>query len=433
MKRGAIPTWLAGLAALLAGTLVSVHAANPVVQWNAVALDAVRFANTPPPAASRNLAILHAAVFDAVNSLGGPYTGYRPQTNAPASASTEAAAAAAANRVLRFVWPQFSATFDAELQAHLFTLPPGPAQAAGVAWGRQVAEALVRERDFDGAHLGVDYRPKGGPGRWQPTPVLHASPLLPQWPGVKPFVLARGDQFRPPPPPALASAEWARQCNEVKALGAADSTNRTAEQTRIAWFWADGVGTQTPPGHWNSVAAQLAEARGLPLVETARLFALLNLALADAGIACWDAKYAYDWWRPVTAIRAADTDGNPATEPDPAWTPLISTPPFPDHVSGHSTFSAAAAAVLAAFHGGDEFAFTLRSDGLFGVTRSYGRFSEAAAEAGISRIYGGIHYHSANVDGQALGRAVGEYVAAHCLRPRTEARPAEPPPAPGNP
>lgn len=157
-----------------------------------------------------------------------------------------------------------------------------------------------------------------------------------------------------------------------------------------------------PSGHWNDVAAQLAEARGLSPLETARLFALLNLALADAAIACWDAKYAYDWWRPITAIRMADTDGNPATESDPTWTPLISTPPFPEHVSGHSTFSAAAATVLAKFHGSDRFSFTLRSDGLFGVTRSYNRFSDAAVEAGLSRIYGGIHFRAANEGGQAL-------------------------------
>ncbi|HMO64607.1 MAG TPA: vanadium-dependent haloperoxidase, partial [Verrucomicrobiota bacterium] len=324
--------------------------------------------------------------------------------------------------VLPFVWPQFAYTFDAELSAQLLGLPAGDARTAGVAWGRQVADALLRERDFDGANFGVDYRPAAGPGRWQPTPALFASPLLPQWAAVKPFALARADQFRPPPPPALTSAEWAQQCNEVKALGGTNSAARTPEQARIAWFWADGQGTPTPPGRWNSVAAQLAEARALPLVETARLFALVNLALADAGIACWDAKYAYDWWRPVTAIRAADTDGNPATEPDPAWTPLVSTPPFPEHVSGHSTFSAAAAAVLAAFLGGDEFAFTLRSDGLFGEARSYGRFSEAAAEAGISRIYGGIHFSSANVDGQALGRAIGQHVAAHYLLLRDAVR-----------
>ncbi|MCI0539608.1 MAG: vanadium-dependent haloperoxidase, partial [Verrucomicrobiales bacterium] len=177
-------------------------------------------------------------------------------------------------------------------------------------------------------------------------------------------------------------------------------------------------GTETPPGHWNRVAQQLAERKGLSLLESARLFALLNLALADAGIVAWDAKYAYDWWRPITAIRAADVDDNPATELDPTWTPLISTPPFPEHVSGHSTFSAAAAVVLAAFHGSDQFAFTVPSDGLFGLARSFNRFSEAADEAGRSRIYGGIHFQAANIEGQKAGRQVGEYVVGNYLRSR---------------
>jgi hypothetical protein len=398
------------------------RATPPVVRWNELALDAIRFANTPPPIASRNLAVLHLAIFDAANGLGGPCVAYRLHQNTPSAASGDAAIAAAANRVLRLSWPQFAYTFDAELSAQLVALPSGKNRDAGVAWGREVADSLLRERDFDGANFGVDYRASVGPGRWQPTPGLYGSALLPQWPGVQPFALARGDQFRPAHPPLLSSAEWAMECNEVKRLGAGDSAVRTSEQTEIAWFWADAQGTQTPPGHWNDVAIQLAEAKQLSLLETSRLFALLNLALADAAIACWDAKYAYDWWRPVTAIRAADTDGNPATAADPGWTPLISTPPFPEHVSGHSTFSAAAATVLAAFNGSDRFSFTLRSDGLFGVTRSFNRFSDAAVEAGLSRIYGGIHFRSANEGGQALGRAIGEFVAANYLLPRADLR-----------
>ena len=403
------------LCAAIIGSWLADTANGAVSRWNRLAREAIRFANTPPPIASRNLAILHVAVFDAVNGLTGRYVGYRGDSKAPTEALPEAAAAAAANRVLRFVWPQFTTTFDAELNAHLHSLPANQARAAGVTWGRQVADALLRERDFDGANFGVDYRPSSGPGRWQATPPLFASSLLPQWSNVTPFALVSGSQFRPGAPPSLVSTDWAQQCNEVKAMGSANSTARTAEQTETAWFWADGPGTETPPGHWNRVAVQLAEARNLSLLETARLFALLNLALADAGIACWDAKYAYDWWRPVTAIRAADTDGNPHTEADPSWTPLVSTPPFPEHVSGHSTFSAAAAAVLSEFHGSDQFEFSLESDGLFGVTRRFDRFSEAAHEAGMSRIYGGIHFRAANEGGQALGRAVGRYVVENYL------------------
>ncbi|MBL9138548.1 MAG: phosphatase PAP2 family protein [Verrucomicrobiales bacterium] len=406
-------------------TMLPAHAHDAVVRWNRLALDAIRFGNTPPPAAARNLAILHLATFDAVNSLDGPYLGYHiPAGSFPLSSGSalpDASLAAAANRVLRTLWPQFAVTFDAEFSAQLLSLPGGMGRNTGVEWGRKVADALLRERDFDGANFGVDYRPASGPGRWQPTPALYASALLPQWPLVKPFGLARANQFRPAPPPALTSEGWARECHEVESLGGITSTNRSAEQTEIAWFWADGQGTESPPGHWNAVAAQVCEAHAYSLLESARLFALLNLALADAGIACWDAKYTYDWWRPVTAIRAADLDGNPETASDPTWAPLISTPPFPEHVSGHSTFSAAAATILAAVHGNDRFAFTLRSDGLFGVTRSYQQLSEAVAEAGMSRIYGGIHFRSANQEGQALGRSVAAFVRSNYLLPRAEA------------
>lgn len=390
---------------------------------NRLTQEAIRYANTPPPAAARYLALVHVAGFEAVNALQPRWLAYRtPWQAPPAGASPEAAFAGAANQVLRLSWPQFTPTLDARLEAQLRPLPEGPARTAGLAWGRQVAQALLLERDFDGANVGVDYQPSAGPGRWQPTPVLFASALLPQWPGVIPFALPTADLFRPPPPPALSSDTWVAEFEEVRQLGARNSTRRTAEQTQIAWFWADGVGTQTPPGRWNDVAGQLDLARGWSLGESARMYALLNLALADAGIACWDAKYAHEWWRPVTAIRLADTDGNPATVADPGWTPLVVTPPFPEHVSGHSTFSAAAAAVLAACHGSDAFEFSLDSDGLLGIRRSYRSFSEAALEAGMSRIYGGIHFASANREGQRLGRRVGEYVSANFLLPREVAR-----------
>ena len=408
--------WVCGLVLVMG--LPKLWAANPVLAWNSVALDTIRFDNTAPPAASRQLAMLHVSIFDALNGLDSRYASYRRHTNAPAGASPEAAIAGAANRVLRYGWPQFTAKFDAQLQSQLLALPNDAARDAGLAWGRQVAQDILSERAFDGSSFGVDYRSSSGPGRWQSTPPLFASALLPQWAKVKPFTLNAPDQFRPPPPPTLGSEEWGKQFLQVKSLGSTNSTARQHEQTEIAWFWADGVGTQSPPGRWNDVAQQLVSAKRLRLLESARLFALLNLALADAGIACWDAKFAYDWWRPITAIRAADTDGNPATEPDPNWTPLIVTPPFPEHTSGHATFSSAAATVLAAVHGGDRFRFTLRSDGLFGTERRYRRFSDAASEAGISRVFGGIHFMSANDDGQKCGRQVAEQVVRGFLSPQ---------------
>lgn len=389
---------------------------SPVLAWNAVALDTIRFDNTPPPAAARQLAIMHVAMFDAANSLGGGYESFRVRVGAPADALPAAAMAAAAHFVLRHGWPQFTPRFDAELQAQILALPSGPARAEGLAWGKKVARQMVDERAYDGSHYSIDYRSSGLEGKWRSTPPYFAGALLAQWGQVQPFTLRSPDQFRPPAPLALKSRGWAQELNEVKSVGSTNSAVRTREQTEVAWFWADGVGTQSPPGRWNDVAQQLAVAKELPLLESARLFALLNLALADAGIACWDAKYVYDFWRPITAIREADRDGNADTLEDRDWTPLIVTPPFPEFPSGHATFSAAAATILAAVNGSDRFRFRLRSDGLFGRERKYARFSEAAQEAGMSRIYGGIHFMAANLEGQRCGRQVGDHVARGYLR-----------------
>src|SRR5262249_54776938 len=225
--------------------------------------------------------------------------------------------------------------------------------------------------------------------------------------------------FRPGPPPALSSTAYAAAFEEVKSLGRADSTTRTAEQTQIARFWNDGLGTAFAPGYWNRIAQSVAADQGLSLASDARLFALLNVATADAIISCWDAKYAYSFWRPVTAIRAADTDGNPDTEPDSGWTPLLVTPNFPSYTSAHSTVSAAAAGVLTALFG-DHYHFTVGAEGLPGITRSFASFDAAAEEAGQSRIYGGIHYSFENATGQQVGRNVAHYVMDHFLLPRDD-------------
>jgi membrane-associated phospholipid phosphatase len=224
--------------------------------------------------------------------------------------------------------------------------------------------------------------------------------------------------MRPPGPPSLDSAQWVADYNEVKALGAANGASRTPEQSLIALFWSDGPGTETPPGHWNRVAQHVSADRRSSLEETARLFALLNIAMADAAICAWDAKYTYNFWRPVTAIRNGEADGNPATVADPSWTSFIVTPPFPDYVSGHSTFSGAAATVLAKFYGTDKISFTLGSDGLPGVTRPFTSYSAAAREAAISRLYAGIHFRTASEDGLAAGIAIGEWTIAHHLQPK---------------
>jgi hypothetical protein len=234
--------------------------------------------------------------------------------------------------------------------------------------------------------------------------------------------MPNGSQFRHPVgPPALNTAEYAAALNEVKSLGATNSTTRTPEQTNIARFWADGAGTSTPPGHWNRIAQSVAAAQGNTLSENARMFALLNLAEADAAVVSWDNKYQTNYWRPVTAIQLADQDGNAATDPDPNWTPLIATPPFPTYTSGHSTFSGAAAEILKLFYGTDNISFTTSAEGAAGVAdRSFTSFSQAAGEAADSRLYGGIHFRFDNDHGLENGIALGQFIFANELQPIPE-------------
>jgi membrane-associated phospholipid phosphatase len=403
-------------ATLIMTALGASASADVVTDWNAAALDAVRAARTSPPAASRALAILHISIYDSVNGISRRHEPFRVPSAARASASPEAAASAAAHRVLVTLFPDRADEFDALFESTLSTLRDGPPRASGVAWGQFVADEVLAWRADDGADATVPPPSGSGPGVWVPTPPGLAAFLLPNWAVVAPFGMTSCDQFRPAGPPPLASATWAENYNEVKALGAAAGSSRTAEQTEIALFWADGGGTETPPGHWNHIARDVVALTGATLEENARLFALLNIAMADAAISAWDAKYVYNFWRPVTAIRAGQTDGNSATVPDATWSSFIATPPFPDYVSGHSTFSAAAATVLAWFYGTDDIGFITGSDALPGVFRHFPSFSAAAAEAALSRIYGGIHYRFASEDGYTAGSEIAEWTVENYLR-----------------
>ncbi len=394
---------------------------DAVITWNGVILDVIKSEKTPPPLATRNLAMVHAAIWDAVNAIAPTHSFYRFQSDAPAAADANVAAAIAAHRVLASLYPGQLTRFDETLDRCLDAVPESPAKSAGITLGQSVAEKMLAWRDNDGARRQVTVTSGRFVGQWQATPPDYRPALLPQWPRVKCFCMRNGTQFRPEPPPPLTSAAYARSLNQVKALGATLSSARTMDQTEIAFFWADGEGTVTPPGHWNRIARTVARERGLTLAENARLFALLNLALADAAILCWDCKYHYSLWRPVTAIRYADRDGNPDTDADPDWTSLLPNPNFPSYTSGHSSFSGTAAAVLAHFFGTDEVAFSSGSDGLPAVTRSYTSFSAAANEAGMSRIYGGIHYDFDNTAGLASGRQLGDYVCNNFLLPLARA------------
>jgi len=393
--------------ALLVGALAH---ADVVTDWNNAALDAIRDGHTAPPVASRSLAIVHVSIYDAVNGIARTCEPYLVQSAVPASASREAAASAAAHQALVNLLPAAAASFDALHAAILATIPNGSHKTAGIVWGEFVANQILAARANDG-HDAVIPPPGGsGPGVWMPTPPAFLPYLLPQWGFVVPFGTSSSSQFRPPGPPSLDSQRYAADYEEVKELGAAVGSTRTDEQTEIALFWADGAGTETPPGHWNSIAQTIAAAHGTSLEENARLFALLNIAMADAAICSWDAKYTFDFWRPVTAINFA--------EPELNWMSLIVTPPFPDYVSGHSTFSAAAATVLPLFYGTEDMPFTTGSDFLPGVYRTFATCFDAAEEAAASRIYGGIHFRSASEDGLQAGISIGEWTYAHYLLPK---------------
>ncbi|QLE56855.1 Ig-like domain-containing protein [Nostoc sp. TCL26-01] len=393
-----------------------------VLDWNTILLNAIYTDKTAPPRASRNMAIAQTAVFDAINSITKNYQNYYFTGVAPVGASPEAAAAAAAHRVLVNLYPGQITFFDAALTESLAEIPDGAAEDAGVIFGRTVADSILTLRGTDGSSTTVTYTPGTNPGDWIPTAPGFAPALLPQWGQVTPFGLTSGSQFRPEGPPALDSQQYTDDYNQVKDLGKKNSTTRTAEQTQIALFWADGGGTFTPPGHWNQIAQNVVASKGNSLVDNARIFALLDISIADAGIAAWDAKYHYNFWRPITAIQKGDTDGNPNTIADPNWTPLITTPPFPDYISGHSTFSGAATTILTALLG-DNVNFTVNSLGLPGVYRQFNSFSAAADEAAISRLYGGIHFNTANVDGLATGKLIGNYVLQNLLAPVADNQP----------
>lgn len=399
------------------GAICTVAEADMVTDWNSVALTAIKADRTSPPKVSRGLAMLHVAIYDACNGIGQNGQPYFVGGKAPGVASKSAAIAAAARKVLINLYPAQQAAFESAYRRSLAGLTDGLPRRVGISWGESVAERILYLRGNDGSATVVSYSPAGGAGNWVPTPPAFAPALLPNWPMVTPFAMASGAQFRPPPPPSLDSAQWASDFNLTKELGRSDSATRTVEQTEIARFWADGAGTVTPPGHWNVIARDIGQQRGNTLEENARLFALLNIAEADAAIIAWDCKYAFNFWRPVSAIHNADTDDNPDTLSDPTWSPLLVTPNFPEYISGHSTFSGAAAAVLAVFYGSDDIPFTTGSEDLPGVVRSFNSFSQAAEEAGMSRIYGGIHFMSANLNGLASGASLGGYVAKNFLLP----------------
>lgn len=405
--------------------------ADAVLRWNETATSAAFVAGldnsagcVDPLHESRLLAMMHVAIHDALNAIEKKSQPYAFDARVKAPASADAAVAAAARDVLVALFPQLPADIgltpaaavdfvEAAYTSALAAIPNTQARARGIRIGRAAAAAILEKRKDDGSDalfLDFGYVPGANPGDFQFIPGLPFA-AAPLWGEVTPFVLRSSSQFRPGEPYALRSRKYAADLNEVKSLGDVNSTTRTDDQTEIALFWVEG----SPQG-WNRIARIVSVQRGLDAWQNARLFGLLNLASADAYIADFENKYFYEFWRPITAIRAADTDGNPATDADPAWDSLVGTPPAPDYPSGHSGQGGAMSEVLARFFG-DAVSFTTSSTTQPGVARSFTSFSQAAEENGVSRIYIGFHFRHAVTEGIKLGTKVGKVAFNHYLRP----------------
>ena len=393
-----------------------------VLHWNEVLMQSLTSnQHSPRVPLARNMALVHVAMFDAVNAIDRSYEPYAADVKASRGASMEAAAAQAAHDTLAALYPARQVVFDAALAEDLAGIPPGRARQ-GVAIGAKVARRILDLRSTDGASAVVSYTPTSNePGQWHPTFPDFSPAAAAHVPAMTPFAVDSASQFRPDAPPALTSPEYAAAFNEAKALGSVNSTVRTAEQSQTAMLW------RVPLTHhqvWNRVAQDVAEAQDTTLVENARAFALLNVAFNDGLQTSFASKFHYGLWRPVEAIRRAGEDGNPATAPDAAWTPLHpGTPPYPTYAGNAATIGAACATVLSDVFGSDvRFAIQWDSYGFPGVTRSYNGFWAAANEEAVSRVYGGIHFSFDSVAGQEIGADVGGYVVDNFLEPRN--RPA---------
>ena len=390
---------------------------NVILQWNRVLQETIRTPGQHPGTIFpvRSFAMMHAAMFDAVNSIDGTYTPYLTDVPGTPRASQEAAAAKAAHDVLAAVYPTRQSVFAAELADSLEGIPSYRA-SQGIRVGEIVASRLLAARAGDGwSAPPTAYTLPATPGNWQPAP---APAGFTQFPAVLPFALSSGTHFAPNPPPALTSSEYAAAFNEVKELGSAASTTRTADQTQVARLWAN-VGTPTTVWFvWNNVARTIAVSRNTSTAENARLFALMNIVFHDALQTTMTSKFVHGLWRPMTAIRRADEDGNPDTAQDAAWAPLLGNPPYPTYAGNHAAIGTSQSTILGLFFGRDDITFQHTWEGAGGATRSYAGFTAMANEEERSRVYGGIHFTFDQTAGQSAGRNVGNYVFLNFMRPR---------------
>ena len=382
--------------------------ADVITDWNEKAGALVAKHRVLPPQAERIIACMHVAMFDAVNSIDRRYQPYGAFLAAPKDASREAAAAAAAQGVLTSMFPKDGDELRAALATSLAPMPEGAAKADGVKLGEEAAVKAIAARQGDGADAPDAYRPKTKPGVYVPTPITASS----MWPNVKPFAMTSPSQFRPKPPLALNSAEWAADYNEIKALGGKTGSKRTARQTEDATFWL-----VTGPASYYPIVRQLAASKKMTLVESARFMALVSAAVADSFISVFDAKYHYEFWRPITAIRNGDTDDNPATELDAAWQPIDNTPMHPEYPCAHCISSAAVAAVIEAVLGSADIPeVIMTSPTAPGVTHRWTNVWAYADEVSLARIYAGFHYRFSTRVAQDMGRQIGQLVTQKLMR-----------------
>jgi hypothetical protein len=431
MRRKKLFTYLLALVVVLgmqvnlwarhANTINSVALQEDVIlQWNRVLMETVSTPGQQPATIMpvRSYAMMHAAMFDAVNSIDGKYTPYLTDARGSKHASIEAAAAQAAHDVLAALYPTRIAIFDAELAISLTGIDENRLEQ-GIRLGQTVAERLLAARANDGWNVVPPaYTLPATPGNWQPTPPANAAATFTHYGSVLPFAITSASQFASNPPPAITSAQYATDLNEVKEIGSLTSATRTADETLVARLWA-GVGTPTNFLFvWNNVARTVALARDLSTLDKARLFALTNISMHDALQTTFASKFQYGLWRPITAIRRADEDGNAATTADPTWSSLVGTPPYPSYAGNMSAIGTSQSTILALFFERDDIGFQHTWTGAGGATRSYSGFGAMADEQAHARVYGGIHFTFDNVAGQSVGRSVANYVFANIMRPR---------------
>jgi hypothetical protein len=410
---------LAYIAALFI-RLPAVAADNAVLFWNEQALNATRLARNPPPIAALHIATYHAAIYDAVNGITRTHQPWQGSEVAPAGTNMDAAIAGAGFTVLNALWGQSSnpRNFQIAYDQALAGIPDGQPKADGLAFGKKIAEAVLALRAKSGWN-----KPAEGTftsteqGKWRETPPGFRPPVTPQVATTTPYVMKSPDQFRAPPPQKIDSKEYAEELAYVAKVGPRDNAERTEYQTLSTPFWMDDLGSSTPAGHWCQIAQDLARRNNLGTAECARLFALLTFASADAGISCWDSKFFYRTWRPESGIRELDPKINPLVINNANFIPNMAAPAHPDYTSGHSTFTGAATRLLELYFKTDDIEFTTTSDGLPGAVRTFKKLSDARREVGMSRVYGGIHTMSANLEGQKAGMKIADYVFENALKP----------------